>query len=320
MDKNSVQKNEAMMEMLGKYRLNMIANGVLETTGDQLVRKMTIMLSDMVDNFGVEFRDGKFYGLTGAVLQDWQAKLLVEGKKAATRQNYTVILNEFLRWGCGPSLFVDARTDVPLWTVLKTQVKKDAEEENAKPKMFTEEEIRQMINNMEGHANNMNRDKAIIATFVGSGIRAFSLCGMNIGDYRQQEHGYIRIKNKGGKMKNARLAEFAYEFIDRYLEERVDRDDMSAPLFMTQQKTRFNPNSLLKTIGRKQEKLGLTRGLHIFRHTFISAAEKEGGLAAARDLVFHKNANITNLYAHSTEEDLVNTVNNLPWNDLTTDE
>ena len=41
-------------------------------------------------------------------------------------------------------------------------------------------------------------------------------------------------------------------------------------------------------------------GCHAFRHTFVSAVEKKGGSAVARDLANHKSLVITNRYDHST--------------------
>lgn len=311
---NTVKQNAEMMDMLAKFRLNAIAGGVLATTADQLVTKLTVILSKMIDEFGVKYEDSHFVGLNGATLQDWQAQMVVEEKADSTRVNYTIILNEFLRWGCSRNLFGTPDSSVPLYEVLKSgRIRKD---NNVEKEVYTEQKVEKLISQMGGNKNTLLRDKAIVAMFVGSGIRSFSLCGMKIKDYRDQEHGRIYILNKGGKHELAHLADFAYPFIDRYLETRPDADDPEAPLWMSQKGRQMTSNALYKIITRKQEELGLPEGLHIFRHSFISAAEKIGGLAVARDLAIHRSVTTTNIYAHTTEEDRMRAINGLPWNQL----
>lgn len=311
-----INRNPEIMKLLGKYKLNMVASGVLDTTGDQLVQKVSFILSVMEEDFGVRFENGKFYGLTGAVLQDWQAQMVAEDKSPRTRMNYTILLNEFLKWGCGRNLFMDTETDVPLWQVLKCGKLPKEElipESERKPKFIQAEDVIRLINDMPGIEAHKKRDRAIVAMFVGSGIRSAACCGMNIGDYKNQPHGKIYIKNKGGAWKHTNLAEFAYKFIDEYLETRPDKDDMSAPLFLTKYGTRFIPETMNQTFTAKQKKLGIPQGIHIFRHTFTSAAERAGGAAVARDLAIHKSLTTTNIYTHVTEEDKYEAINAMPW-------
>ena len=314
--RNTVLQNEEIMNLLAKYRLNTIGNGVMESTGDEKVYKIVTCLGRLMDEFGVTFKDGKFYGLTGAALQDWNATMVSEGKAVTTRNNYTIIFNDFLRWGCGRGLFVDPQTDIPLYKILKCgrmPRQNDEFPDDVNEKFFTEEQIENLIENMPGREKFHVRDRAIVAMFIGSGIRASGLCNMNIGDYKKQEHGRIRIKNKGGAWKLAHLADFAYRFVDAYLETREDKDDMNAPLFVTKYGKRFDRTALYHTMEYRQEQLGMKSGLHIFRHTFTSAAERAGGMAVARDLAIHRSITTTNIYAHTTEKDLHQAINSMPW-------
>ena len=161
-------------------------------------------------------------------------------------------------------------------------------------------------------SNNKVRDRAIIALFLASGIRVSELCSLTIGSILDRPRGTIYLRRKGGAWKETEVADFAYAYIDKYLATR-DLSDHSAPLFITRDGLPCNRTQVYKSLSHVQKRLDVATGPHALRHTFVSAVEKTGGGAVARDLANHKTLAITNRYDHSNHEQRSAAVNALPW-------
>ena len=148
-------------------------------------------------------------------------------------------------------------------------------------------------------------------------MRVSELCSLNIGDIDGHERGSVYVRRKGGAWKTVEVADFAYKYIETYLKTRKDRKDKDAPLFLTSHGCRCSGEQLYKAMRTKQNKAGvredIQRGNHVFRHTFVSAVEKIGGGAVARDLANHKSLVVTNRYDHSTAKQRHDAVNALQW-------
>ena len=275
-------------------------------TLDRIFRKLA--------GFGVELHDESIEGLSGAVLQRWfnsEKKML----KPATLNNYVVTLNPFLEWA--HTIYPDAIADYSkvLHTVKLPSYDQIPDDEKPKEKYYSDEEIAKLLAVPKHDSPLKKRDRAIIATYLATGLRAFELCQLTIGSIREYKHGYVRVRRKGGAFKDVDVAEFAYKFIDIYLATREDADDMSAPLFVTTHGQPCNENQLYKSMRHRQQAIGTKNavGSHVLRHTCLSAVEKIGGGAVARDVANHSSMAITNRYAHTTAEQRHDAVNALSW-------
>lgn len=312
-----VYKNVA--ECLEDYRFNYAANGVLESTVNQVVEVLDRIFRQLEEHAGVTFENGAFVGLDNASLLRWQAWMMRTNKVATTRNKYTIHINAFLKWAVNMKL-VKTDREAPIYEVLhcaRLPKQDQIPEDQRKQKVFSREEISRLMVEMPGNPCNAKRDRAILAVLLGSGIRASMLCEMNIGDVYAQPHGQIYVHNKGGSWRRTEIGEWAYPFIDEYIKTREDKDDMKAPLFITQQRTRYNRHSLLRLLSCKEKALGLQTGVHIFRHTFVTEAERASRSAVARDLVMHTSLTITNRYDHATDEEKADAVNGMWFNQFT---
>lgn len=263
--------------------------------------------------YGVRLEEEAIPGLTGAALQRWMNGFKKD-HKPATINNYVVTLNPFLRWA--HTIYPDAISDFSgvLHTVKLPDPDTLPEEERPKEKYYSDEEIDRLLAIPKRDSAQKKRDRAIIALFVGSGLRAAELCSLNIGDIVGKPHGSVYVRRKGGAWKTVEVAEFVYDFLETYIETRMDREDMDAPLFMTSHGVRCSGVQLYRTMRSKQDAAGLSdglqRGCHVYRHKCISDVEKVGGAAVARDQANHKSLVITNRYDHSTQEQRSFAVNN----------
>jgi integrase len=299
-----------MVDFYGESRSDTVLDSTVGTTVEILER----IFDALTANYGVTITARSIEGLNGEVLQRW-----VNGFKkthAVTSVNlYICILNPFLRWahtmtyGDGVP-YLKAELGGVLKTMKLPDPDKIPEWERPKSKYYTEEEVSTLMDVKYSH--NKVRDKAIIALFLGSGIRVSELCSLTLGSILDRQRGTIYLRRKGGVWKETEVADFAYAYIDEYLKTR-DLSDHSAPLFLTREGLPCNRKQIYKSLSHIQKRMDVATGPHALRHTFVSAAEKAGGGAVARDLANHKSMTITNRYDHSNREQRIAAVNSLPW-------
>lgn len=265
-----------------------------------------------MENFGVKLEEESIDGLTGAALQRW-FNAFKKDKKPSTINNYVVTLNPFLRWA---HTIYPAIPDVS--NILRTQrmpsYEQIPDDEKPKDKYYSDEEIAELLATPKHDTPLKKRDRAIIATFIGTGLRVSELCQLTVGSVRNYQRGYVRVRRKGGAIKDVDVADFVYKYIDTYLATRVGVKD-SDPLFVTIQGRPCNRNQIYDSMRTRQKHIGTDKagGCHVFRHSFVSAVEKIGGGAVARDLANHRSLVVTNRYDHSTAEQRHEAVNALQW-------
>jgi len=264
---------------------------------DVLCRIFTQMKS-----FGVILHEESIEGLSGAALQRWMNEYK-KSHKETTVNNTVVTLNPFLRWA--HTIYPEGVGD--FGNVLKTMRLPDydklPEEERPKEKYYTHEQVAELLEIPKHDSPLKKRDRAIIALYLASGLRASELSQLKIGSLTSHGHGYVYVRRKGGAYKTTEVAEFAYPYIETYLKTRIDRNNPDAYLFMTTHGEPCSPVQLYKSMRNRQKKVvgdSYAVGNHVLRHVFISEAEKAGGGAVARDLANHKSLAITNRYDHST--------------------
>ena len=258
-----------------------------------------------LEPYGVKMLEESIPGLNGATLQRW-FNAYRKDRKPSTVNNAVCILNPFLRWA--HTIYPDAIGDYSnvLHTVRLPQYDKMPEEDRPKEHYYTDAQIRKLLEIPKHDTDLKKRDRAIIAMFLATGLRVSELCQLKIGNLTDHGHGYVYVRRKGGAYKTTEVAEFAYEHIERYLRTRKDRSNADAPLFLTIHGEPVNRYQLYHSMRNRLKKVvdtdvyGVKQ--HNFRHTFVSAVEKAGGGAVARDLANHKSLAITNRYDHSTAE------------------
>ena len=100
--------------------------------------------------------------------------------------------------------------------------------------------------------------------------------------------------------------------MNAYLLTRKDLTDDS-PLFVTTHGTPCTRTQIYQSLAFKQKELSLATGPHALRHTAISEVGNRFGAVIARDFANHKSFIVTNQYSHTTEKQMHDAVNQLPW-------
>lgn len=283
------------------------------------VQNGTVILTHIFDmwtaDFGITIGPRSISGLNGEVLQRWMNAFKKDHAIGSVNM-YVNTLNPFLRWAHAMTWGDDnvAYLKPDLAGILKPLKLPDPDQipewERPKSKYYSEAEVQELLAVPGSH--NKTRDRAIIALFLASGVRVSELCSLTLSSIIDRPHGTIYVRRKGGAWKETEVAEFAYRYLDSYLQTR-DLSDKSAPLFITREGLPCNRKQVYKSLAHVQKRLDIATGPHALRHTFVSAAEKVGGGAVARDLANHRSLVITNRYDHSNREERMAAVNALPW-------
>lgn len=166
------------------------------------------------------------------------------------------------------------------------------------------------------------RDAAIIITLADTGMRVHELCNLRRGDIDWNEYKAIII-GKGDKQAVVRFSSRSITAIKNYLELRAELDGGSGrplgslPIFSRHDRgagrkvlpiTTTTARNIIKQ--RVKEAIGeeaaWTITPHSFRHYFVTNVliGSGGNLKLAQELARHKNIQVTQRYAHLSDDEL----------------
>lgn len=304
-----------MRTMIQFYASAAVANKkIMATTAPTITYRLEKIFDALENEYGVKVSDSKIENLDSVTLQNWFIKASVNWKPA-TINAYVCAINPFLRWAHKMSVKGEKYIDEDLSDVLSTvripSIDELPEEERPMDKYYSPEQVNELL--YGNHGRNQVRDRAIMALVLYSGLRVSELCSLTVGQFRESPKGKLRLRRKGGAWSTAFVGEAAYPLIEEYLKTRNDLDDPSAPLFMTTHGKPCSREQIYKCLSHKQKEIGIATGPHALRHTAVSEVSNHFGAAMARDFANHKSMQITNRYAHTTEEQRATAVNSLNW-------
>lgn len=175
-------------------------------------------------------------------------------------------------------------------------------------RFYNEEEVRAFLDAFAmSKRRYWKRDLAIVAMILGSGLRASEVCSLTVQDFIDYtESGSLVCKRKGGKPVEVQVARFAQQYVDDYLE---TRDDYSAhePLFLSQKGGALGRKALWSTFAGYQFSAGVSTGIHVLRHCFLTAIKNDTDIFTAAAAGNHKSIKTTMHYDHTNSvRDAVN--------------
>lgn len=171
----------------------------------------------------------------------------------------------------------------------------------------------EMIRNMVVVATSY-RDKAIVLTYVTTGMRVSELCDIELAQYKQmkeQKVNYIVITGKGNKQRFVFFNEETQKAIDKYLETKTRSN--CDKLFQSTWGNEIKRNNLGLTLKNIAKKAGIPFWQDINNHSLRSAAASiyaENGVPVAdiRDLLGHASIATTNRYIKTNVANIENAV------------
>lgn len=237
-------------------------------------------------------------------------------------------LQDFLKWV--NDLGLSARTQARVisgikafykYLILENIVKINPTELLESPKLgrklpdtLSVEEIDSLIAAIDLSKPQGERNKAMIETLYGSGLRVSELINLRISKLYFKE-GFIKIIGKGDKERIVPIGSIAIKHINIYLEN--IRNHISVKkgsediLFLNRRGNKLTRNMVFMIIKGLALKIGLNKkiGPHTFRHSFATHLIEGGAdLRAVQEMLGHESITTTEIYLHLDREYLRDTI------------
>lgn len=153
-----------------------------------------------------------------------------------------------------------------------------------------------------------HRDKAILETLYGCGLRVSELCGLRLSCLHFDE-GFIRVVGKGDKERLVPIGPDAMKAIKLYR----DHERVHLPLmpkvqdivFLNRRGGQLSRMSVFNIVKELAARAGIrkTIGPHTFRHSFATHLVEGGAdLRAVQEMLGHASITTTEIYTHLDRE------------------
>lgn len=153
-----------------------------------------------------------------------------------------------------------------------------------------------------------HRDKAIIETLYGCGLRVSELCGLRRSCIHASE-GFIRVIGKGDKERLVPIGPEALQVIDHYDRfERVHLPVKNAAhdlVFLNRRGGGLSRMSVFNIVKDLAARAGIRKTIspHTFRHSFATHLVDGGAdLRAVQEMLGHASITTTEIYTHLDRE------------------
>lgn len=178
------------------------------------------------------------------------------------------------------------------------------------PDVLTPEEVDKIINSVDLSQNEGERNKAILETLYGCGLRVSELINLKISDLRFKE-GIILVTGKGNKQRLVPVGEPTEKQILTYLTDVRPTLDVSKKdddiLFLNRRGSRLTRQMIFYIVKNQLKIVGIKKNIspHSFRHSYATHLVQNGAdLRAVQELLGHVSITTTEIYTHLNREDL----------------
>ena len=172
------------------------------------------------------------------------------------------------------------------------------------PDTLALEEIDQLIKAIDLSGAQGERNRAILETLYGCGLRVSELTSLKISDLFFKE-GFIKITGKGDKQRFVPIGDTTIKYIELYRKE-VRVHQKIAPkaqdtLFLNRRGNQLTRAMIFTIIKQLVEKIGINKVIspHTFRHSFATHLLENGAdLRAIQQMLGHQSITTTEIYTH----------------------
>lgn len=171
------------------------------------------------------------------------------------------------------------------------------------PEVLSVEEIDEMISWIDLSSNEGQRNRAIIETLYGCGLRVSELINLEINKLFFQEE-YIVVKGKGNKERIIPISPVAIHEIELYFEERKKLNIKPGEeniLFLNRRGRRLTRVMIFYIIRELAKLAGIRKEIspHTLRHSFATHLLEGGAnLRAIQQMLGHESIATTEIYIH----------------------
>ncbi len=178
------------------------------------------------------------------------------------------------------------------------------------PEVLSLYEIETLMEHVDLSLPEGQRNRAILETLYGCGLRVSELTGLRLSHYFPKE-SILMVTGKGDKQRLVPVGKQALKHIDLYLnnyrnqiQAKKGEEDI---LFLNRRGGRLSRQMIFIMIRDYAAKAGIGKkiGPHTFRHSFATHLVQNGAdLRAVQEMLGHASITTTELYTHLSTDDL----------------
>jgi len=191
------------------------------------------------------------------------------------------------------------------------------------PEVLAIEEIDLIISNIDLSTPEGNRNKAIIETLYGCGLRVSELVNLKISDLFFEE-GFVKVNGKGSKQRLVPIANQTIKWISIYVNDirvNLNINELSSDILFLNRRGKQLTRAMIFTIIKQLSKdVGISKNIspHTFRHSFATHLLENGAdLRSIQAMLGHESITTTEIYMHVDRSRLKEVIHHHhPWSDL----
>ena len=206
-------------------------------------------------------------------------------------------------------IFEDYRLDNPLELIESPRLGRKL------PDTLSVEEIDHLIDAVNLSSNEGERNRAMLETLYGCGLRVSELVELKISDLFFEE-GFIKVTGKGNKQRFVPIAEVTEKYISLYKDQvrchqQIQKED-SDTLFLNRRGKKLTRAMIFTIIKKLAVEINLQKTIspHTFRHSFATHLLENGAdLRSIQMMLGHESITTTEIYVHLDRKHLQDIVN-----------
>ncbi|TMU56012.1 site-specific tyrosine recombinase XerD [Flagellimonas algicola] len=201
-------------------------------------------------------------------------------------------------------IFEDYRTDNPMDLIESPKIGRKL------PDTLSSTEIDQLIGNIDLGKSEGERNRAMLETLYGCGLRVSELINLKLSDLYFEED-FIKVTGKGEKQRFVPIGQVAKKYVNLYRNEVRNhlkiQNGHEDYLFLNRRGKQLTRAMIFTIIKRLAEKMGLQKNIspHTFRHSFATHLLEGGAdLRAIQQMLGHESITTTEVYMHVNRKHL----------------
>ncbi|MCF7560882.1 site-specific tyrosine recombinase XerD [Sabulilitoribacter multivorans] len=182
------------------------------------------------------------------------------------------------------------------------------------PDTLSEVEIDKIIGAVDLSKPEGERNRAMLETLYGCGLRVSELINLKISDLFFDE-GFIKVTGKGDKQRFVPIVEITQKYINIYRHEVRNHLNIQAgyedTLFLNRRGKKLTRAMIFTIIKQLAEKIGLKKSIspHTFRHSFAThLLQNNADLRSIQLMLGHESITTTEIYVHLDKSHLTKVV------------
>jgi len=232
------------------------------------------------------------------VIRDWMESMMDKGNNATSINRRLSALRSFYRFALAHGL---VEKD-------PAHIIQGPKKNKPLPQFLKEDEVDRLLSpDMWGDSYEEQRDRTVIMTFYETGMRLSELIGLD-----DASVSFLNREIKvTGKRNKQRIIPFGEELDNTLRQYMTLRDSninrQSDALFLRSDGKRMNPSRVRDIVRKNLSKVCTLkkRSPHVLRHTFATAMlNHHAGLESLKKLLGHASLSTTEIYTHTTFEQL----------------